>query len=338
VLKELGEIPTVRRMLLIIDACYAGQGALEALTVAARMASYQNFTGEDEGVWVVAATSRKQEAEEGHFVDAFVQAAEHRLQTTDSQQKYVSLDVLAGDINAILLSRERPQRANWAPGMLARGVAPFIPNPSYQPGDFVFGENVDLETRDWQGQQRAEFAGYWDPKARGVEVAAQAGRYFTGREAALRELGCWLADPGADLRLRVLTGDPGSGKSAVVGRLVTLTDPRSAPAGAAHGEEGLIPAVGSITCALLARRKSAEDLLKELRLALHVAPDADLTVVLAKWPVFTVVVDALDEASSPSSVVANVISPLTDAASLAADRGYWSQPAGICWGCFPRHG
>lgn len=318
VLKELGEIPTVRRMLLIIDACYAGQGALEALTVAARMASYQNFTGEDEGVWVVAATSPKQEAEEGYFVDAFVQAAEHQMQTTDSQQKYVSLDVLIGDINAILRSRERPQRANWAPGMLARGVAPFIPNPSYQPDNFVFGENVDLETRDWLLRQRAEFAGHWDPKARGVEVAAQTGRYFTGREAALRELAGWLADPGADLRLWVLTGDPGSGKSAVVGRLVTLTDPRSAPAGATPGEEGLIPPVGSITCALLARRKSAEDLLKELRLALHVEPDADLTVVLAKWPVFTVVIDALDEASSPSSVVANVISPLTDAGSLAA--------------------
>ena len=112
----------------------------------------------------------------------------------------------------------------------------------------------------------------------------------------------------------MLTGDPGSGKSAVVGRLVTLADPRSVPAGPTPGEESLTPPAG-ITCALLARRKSAEDLLKELSVALHVAPDADLAAALAKRPVFTVVIDALDEASNPPSVVANVIALLTNAAS-----------------------
>ena len=88
---------------------------------------------------------------------------------------------------------------------------------------------MDLETRDWlRRRHAAELAEYWGPKARGVEVAAQAGWYFTGREAALAELSGWLADPAADIQLRVLTGDPGSGKSAVLGRLVTLADTSAA--------------------------------------------------------------------------------------------------------------
>ena len=88
---------------------------------------------------------------------------------------------------------------------------------------------MDLETRDWLRRRHAsELAEYWGPKARGLEVAAQAGWYFTGRQAALAELTGWLTDPAADTRLRVVTGDPGSGKSAVLGRLVTLADTSSA--------------------------------------------------------------------------------------------------------------
>ena len=64
VLEALGETPKVRRLLLILDACYAGQGAFDAASVAARMSPYLNFSEDDEGVWVVAAASPKQEAQE----------------------------------------------------------------------------------------------------------------------------------------------------------------------------------------------------------------------------------------------------------------------------------
>jgi caspase domain-containing protein len=65
VLEALGENPKVRRVLLILDACYAGQGAFDAAEVAARMSPYLNLNGDDEGVWVVAAAGPKQEAGEG---------------------------------------------------------------------------------------------------------------------------------------------------------------------------------------------------------------------------------------------------------------------------------
>ena len=55
VVEALGEIPKVRRLLLVLDACYAGQGAFDAASIAARMAPWQNFNGDDEGIWVIAA-------------------------------------------------------------------------------------------------------------------------------------------------------------------------------------------------------------------------------------------------------------------------------------------
>jgi hypothetical protein len=49
--------------------------------------------------------------------------------------------------------------------------------------------------------------------------------YFTGRRRALTELVEWLTDdPDASDSLRVITGGPGSGKSAVLARLVTASD------------------------------------------------------------------------------------------------------------------
>ena len=67
--------------------------------------------------------------------------------------------------------------------------------------------------------------GHFESKARGGEERGPEGWFFTGREEAIRHLAGWLLN-GQDYTTRVLTGDPGSGKSAVLGRLVTLSDPQ----------------------------------------------------------------------------------------------------------------
>ena len=195
---------------------------------------------------------------------------------------------------------------------------------------------MDLETRDWLRRRwAAERAEYWEPRARGVEVAAQAGWYFTGRRAALAELTRWLRDPRADTGLRVLTGDPGSGKSAVLARLVTLADPGPAPKLPGDASDpAFVPPAGSVTAALLAKGKTAGELIRELAVGLDIAPGdiapgAELPAELLEREAFTVVIDALDEASNPAAVIENVIVPLHSAASpgrgprlLVATRKY----------------
>ena len=269
-LEALGENPRVRRVLLILDTCYAGQGAFDAADVAARMSPWQSFKGDDEGVWIVAAASPKQEAQERLFADAFIEAAEQLQQTTGTLQPYIGLEALIWQVNEILQRSGKRQRASWIPVTQAKGLAPFIPNLSYEADAPA---NVDLETRDRLRRRRAaELTEHWGAKARGVEVAAQAGWYFTGREAALTELGGWLADPAADARLRILTGDPGSGKSAVLGRLVTLADAVAEPgAPAAPVHPGRTLAAGSVAVALLARGKAVGELLTELAATLGIA-------------------------------------------------------------------
>jgi len=330
VLRVLSENPRVRRVMLILDACYAGQGGFDAASVAARMSPWQNF-GDGEGIWIVTAAGAKQEAQEALFADAFIEAAKQLQQKDRSPgrlQRYIGLDSLMEQVNAILKSRGKHQLAGYMPVTRATGLAPFIPNPHYEPDAPA---NVDLETRDWLRRRHAtELAEYWGPKARGVEVAAQAGWYFTGRQAALVELTGWFADPSADTRLRILTGDPGSGKSAVLGRLVTLADPSSSPnLRGTTADPSAMPRVGSITAALLAKGKTADELLGELAAGLHVAAGAELPGAVRTRPVFTVVIDALDEASDPPSVIEKVISPLCSAASpgsgprlLVATRRY----------------
>jgi WD40 repeat protein len=328
VLEALGEIPAVRRVLLILDTCYAGQGAFNAAEVAARMAPWQRFSLDDEGIWVVAASSPRQEAEERLFADAFLEAAELLQQTTGTLQPYVGLEALIWQINTILRRKGKQQRANWIPVTQARGLAPFIPNARFDPEALA---NVDLETRNWLSRRHAaELADHWEPRSRGVQVAAQAGWYFTGRDAALLALTAWIAEPAGDARLRVVTGDPGSGKSAVLGRLVTLADanlatrPPETP-----NQTNSVPLAGSIAVALLARGKSTEELVAEVTAGLGVAAHAQHEDSLAERQAFTVVIDALDEAADPLSVIDKVIAPLLSAASpdhgprlLVATRRY----------------
>ncbi len=65
---------------------------------------------------------------------------------------------------------------------------------------------------------------FWEPTSRGVEFEFQPGWYFTGRERVLHELSRWLQEP-KDSDTRVITGRGGSGKSAILSKIVTVSYP-----------------------------------------------------------------------------------------------------------------
>ncbi|WP_329484288.1 caspase family protein [Kribbella sp. NBC_01484] len=312
--KALGGEPKVRRLLMILDTCYAGQGAFNAVEVGARMAATQRLDGRYEGVWVLTASRSREEADQAAFASAFVQAAQDLQQAAGALQRYIGLEDLVDRINTILEERGFRQQASQTPTHLARGLAPFLPNPRYEPAAPI---GVTLETRAWLQRRAEELSAHWGPKARGVEVAAQAGWYFTGRAQALGELAAWLADPAADTRLRVVTADPGSGKSALLGRLVMLSDPQSqAMVPVDDGAPDTVPPLGSITAALLARAKTATDLRSELADVLGCAAGDDpIAAIRSRRPQAVLVLDALDEAADPHAVIADFVTPLQAAAA-----------------------
>jgi hypothetical protein len=157
---------------------------------------------------------------------------------------------------------------------------------------------------------------HWEPLARGLSVVApESGWYFTGREHALRKLVSWLTGPpGVDAKGRAVTGGPGSGKSAVLARLVTLSEPahrRRVPLGDAPPET--VPPAGLIDVAVHARAKTLAQIVEEIADAVDAgARNADelLAELVGAGQPLIVVVDALDEAAGGGGDLAGLLQRL----------------------------
>lgn len=160
---------------------------------------------------------------------------------------------------------------------------------------------------------------HWDPRARGVELEAERGWYFTGRTAVLRELADWLKDPpDAHTRVRVVIGGMGSGKSAVLARLVTLSDRQyrrryGFPADSA--DESTMPPDGAIDIAVHASGKTLEQLVRLIADAADIADvtaDDPMSLVneLVRRAQLTIVIDSISEAEQPHTVARELLRPL----------------------------
>jgi WD40 repeat protein len=140
----------------------------------------------------------------------------------------------------------------------------------------------------------------------------------------LQRLVDWLSGPDTDYRARAVTGDPGSGKSAVLGRLVTLADPKARELAVRHEvEPSTVPPVGSIDVAIYARNHATADVLAALADGLKIqaitVPEL-LEAVGTKPRHRVVVIDGVDEAADPRDLVTGLIRPLLEHAPRASLR------------------
>jgi Trypsin-like peptidase domain/AAA ATPase domain len=149
---------------------------------------------------------------------------------------------------------------------------------------------------------------HWQPRARGVSSGSERGFRFRGRSAALKAICDWLDRDYLDRRALVVTGSPGAGKSAVLGRIVTTADPGTA-AGLPSSDSIVRASPGSVACAVHAKGKTALEVAVEIaRAASAVLPDRiedfapALRAALAERGErrFNVIIDALDEATAPA--------------------------------------
>jgi WD40 repeat protein len=177
-----------------------------------------------------------------------------------------------------------------------------------------------LASWGWTLADDPEARRHWGPRARGVPVESDRGFRFRGRERALTRILAWLDDPRPKLGPLVVTGSPGAGKSAILGRVVTSADPDFAAAMPADGSRRA--KIGSIACAVHAKGKTALDVAAEIARAAsgpildHVAdaPHAVRTVLAARErEPFNVVIDALDEAAEPRAIVTDLVLPTLEA-------------------------
>jgi WD40 repeat protein len=192
-------------------------------------------------------------------------------------------------------------------------------------------------------------AASWDASARGVQ-AGEHGWLFTGRWQALRELVVWLTtdEPQA---VRVVTGSPGCGKSAVLARLVTTSDRRyrQRMPDLADDDPTVAPE-GSVDVTFDARGRTVSDLAEHLaavcQLDAREMPELVGELGAAgRRPV--VVLDGLDEATEPEALATvvghlaraggrllvgcrpHLVPRLADPDSMNLDRAPWLEQGDV---------
>ena len=186
----------------------------------------------------------------------------------------------------------------------------FLPNPQWVPR-LQRNMEPDARTRVLYRIQSIALRSHWNPRARGVATEHEAGWFFTGRSRVLRRIIQWLNAEDATPAL-VIKGLPGSGKSAVLARIVTLADSQqrklALESGALSDVSPLeIPNEGAIDAALHARAKDPVQLALGMGSALGLVfwsgqedPEAATIEVLRNSTNRLIVaIDALDEAERP---------------------------------------
>ena len=193
------------------------------------------------------------------------------------------------------------------------GISPLVGDESEEPSG-------QLETHGSLSLSSAAWRAHWDPRARGVENAARKGWYFTGRSRALAEIRDWLtgSSPVAD-SLRVVTGGPGSGKSAVLARVVTLSnadyratmpEPQAEDDPLAGLPTGIVDVAAHAramsVAAVLDMIASAVSFETSLATPIDETVDSIVRILLYRKRRLVAVVDALDESADPRRLASSL--------------------------------
>ncbi|MZF84861.1 caspase family protein [Streptomyces sp. SID5643] len=276
----------VGHLLVVLDTCFASAGTESVATLAAQLTDRRRGSAQRA---VLAAARGKELAKENKFVDALARVL--AKPQAGPSQRYLSVREVTARINELL---DSPTQHASHSVVDSAGQDPFFDNRLYVPATERDGLDLAVLAR-----LRKRHEGHYGPRGRGLEHAGERGSYFTGRIPALSSLAGWLRAP-HDRKARVVTGDPGSGKSALLGRFLELTDAEHA-ARTTYPGAGWLPPPGMNVIRLWARRVTGTDLVRDLGAALAL-PDAERDELLKalgeRTDPVTVVIDSLDEAGT----------------------------------------
>ncbi|MGW2379560.1 caspase family protein [Streptomyces sp. NPDC001658] len=294
----------LRHLLLVLDTCAAGAGSAEATALALQSIAYRyGGDGTSGGLWFLASSRRKDIAEDGRFAAALCSAVGVTTERTGQRQQFLDLTELVKAVNERFEADGVAQRAELASGLVT-GLAPFLPNSGYRETLPPIGTDLEVQRR----VAAQDLADHFGPRSRGVEFESEHGLYFSGRTRVLTELTEWLTAEEGDGRGRVVTGRPGCGKSAVLGRVVALSDSsyRHRFDLGALDAATVVPE-GCVTAAVHARHKRLDEIVERIAESLGVSVDGsaallqELTRRGRKGPPVVIVVDAVDEAGSDTA-------------------------------------
>ncbi|MGW2770777.1 AAA family ATPase [Streptomyces sp. NPDC001275] len=305
----------VEHVLVLVDSCFAGALANEVPLLLRDLGARRKSAS----LAVVAASDFDEQPQVGSFTELLNRALE-RIDAEESgfAEPYLSFDEWQQVLDSVSGQDRGLVEAHWVwPPKRSREPSPCLPNPRYRPPQRL--STAVRELPDAVGL----FVSYWRDRASGRTHEQDTGWYFSGRHRVMRTLIAFL---GEGEGVMVVTGAAGSGKSALLARLVTLSDPLflSQPDLARLVEavpEEERPPIASVDAAVLARNKTAlglvEDLLRALGAGAVPAATTPLQALLEHLRararherVPTVVIDALDEAEQTLACLNDVVLPL----------------------------
>lgn len=304
--------------LFIFDACHSGR-ATRHLSI--------NIKDDpaDQRVFVIAAARAHQYAFKGNLTKALTKVLcdyQTGYQRYNGTNRYISLNAVVEDLRRELdrLQSDSPFRQEIEATRVELGdrrELPFFPNPTPPGrGDELLSAIVDIVTRPILDTIPLLT---FPPLGNGNAIAttpAPSRVRFQGRATQLKELSDWMNGEGSPLRL--ITGKPGVGKSALIGVLVAAAHPNLrkvteacwSPLSTAPYEhaEGF--------CAVHARGRSLSEIVDGIarQLQLTVAGQANQLVdglTNREGNVPTIVIDAVDESNEPEDVARLLLLPLT---------------------------
>ena len=202
-LADVAAQSSASQVLILIDTCYSGEGSLDVLAVT-RQAASKHADGQGRWTGVVASCQEHERAVDGALVAKLLSLLDRGPDDSILRLRWSAYQAeLRGDdlVDAVVKEWEEGRQS---PELSQRGNAqPVMRNPLYRPG----------------AQER--IVEHLLAAARGG-AQSEHGNWFTGREGQLRSIVEWigLGEPG----LCLITGPAGCGKSAIAGRIVSLSN------------------------------------------------------------------------------------------------------------------
>jgi WD40 repeat protein len=299
-----------RQIIIIIDACYSGRGAEELIGIAQKLA--ETTTG-GARMFVIAAAGTKDEAEEGTFSKAFCEVLANRDGSIGwHTQPYIFAEALTDPIND-LLREYGSQQQMWLTSRTTESCRLFR-NPFFSA---KIPPGLDIHTQE-RVERHLAVSGV--PQTRDAEIWPAAGLDFIGRKRALTEIVRWLAAPTGDGKVRVITGRPGAGKSALLNYLVHFSEPRRRPETSQWPGEDFQPILSAdnIDVAVNLRQRTLEDVVRAMakQIDLETADANGFIAMLLQRNSTVIVVDAVDEALESKDIIANLLIPLVHLSSV----------------------
>ncbi|RZB16100.1 hypothetical protein StrepF001_28320 [Streptomyces sp. F001] len=296
-------------VLFLLDLCYSGS--------AARREWQHTMPGHRRRAWVIAASGIGEQAYDGHLSRAVAEVLgrfANESVRVDPSVPYIPFHLFCRQVKDLV----KEYTADGPPQEVLDPLVPasdaelshltFFPNPAYgRDGSRAVARDRMDRTVTALLDEVADVR-HFVGRASGAEAVFGEGGpvFFRGRDAEVRSLSDWLRGKGRDLR--VVTGKPGAGKSALLGALVCVAHPDLR--GESHGLwKSLVggPPVVDELAVVHARKRSVSEVMAALGRQWKLGSTRSVSDVVSalqgrdRPPVL--ILDALDEAEDPQELM-----------------------------------